>query len=150
MTEGGNIDDIGIVGMDADTGNGLGVLQAHVFPGFAAVDGSINAVTLHDISAELGLSRADIYDVGIGCGDRDCAYRRAGNLSVSNRFPGQSAIRGFPQSAAYGAEIVFHFSLGTACDAYRTAAAVGSDVTPAEVTEYCRIGVLGKGGCCQC
>jgi hypothetical protein len=68
MTKGGNIDDIGIVGMDADTGNGLGVFQADVFPGFAAVNRFIYAVALHDISAELRLPRADIYDVGIGCG----------------------------------------------------------------------------------
>ena len=42
--EGADVDDVGIGGMDEDFADLVGLVQAHVFPGFAAVGGLVDAV----------------------------------------------------------------------------------------------------------
>ena len=65
VAEGGDIDDVGVGRMDADAGDGLGIVEAEVLPFLTAIDGPIDSVTLHDVAAELSFAHADVDDVGV-------------------------------------------------------------------------------------
>jgi hypothetical protein len=60
-----HIHQIWIVGVNADSRDGLRVGPSHVLPCLAGVGRFVNAVALHDIAAQLRLPHADIDDVGI-------------------------------------------------------------------------------------
>src|SRR4051794_12691691 len=85
----------------------MAVRQPGFLPRFAGVGGPINAVSLHDVAAEFRLPHADIHDVGIRFRNRDSPHRRTTELSVSDGLPCGSAICGLPESAVYGAKVVF-------------------------------------------
>ena len=102
-----NVDQVGIGGVHANARDRLRIGEAHVLPGLAGVDGFVHAVALHDVAAQFGFAHADVDHVGIGFGDRHGADRRALQLTVGDRAPGQAAIGGLPQTAAGGAEVVF-------------------------------------------
>ena len=94
--EAGDVDDVGVGGMDANLGNGVGVLEADVGPFLATVHRLVDAVAGHDIAADARLAHADVNDVGVRLGDRDGANRRAGNLAVRDRRPVVAGVSGFP------------------------------------------------------
>ena len=97
--------DAGIARVDDQLADRAGVAQAHVLPGFARVERFVDAVAGGGIAADAAFAGADIDDVGIG--------RRHGQaadggrlLVVEDGLPGGGAIRGFPDAAAGGAEVV--------------------------------------------
>ena len=73
--EGADVDDVGILGVDDDFADLEGELQAHVFPGLAAVGGLVDAVAEGDAVARVGLAGADPDDMAIAGRDGDSADR---------------------------------------------------------------------------
>src|SRR5580658_4304178 len=92
-----------------------------MLPGSACIGGLVDSVALHDVAAKFGFAHPDIDHVGVGFRYRYRAHRRALDLAIGDGPPDQAAVRGLPQSAAGGAEIVFHGAAG---------AASGSDRAP--------------------
>src|SRR5262245_59994130 len=58
-TQGADINDVGVLGMNQNLADLEGLPQAHVFPGFAAVGGFVNAVTIGHGIAWIGLAGSD-------------------------------------------------------------------------------------------
>ena len=106
MSERRDINDVGIGGVHANARDRLCIRQAQVPPGLAAVGGLVDAVALGDAAAELGLAHANVNDVRVGFRYGHRAHRGAGHLPVGDREPGVAAVRGLPEPAAGGPEVV--------------------------------------------
>jgi len=65
VTERRDVNDVGIRGMHANASDGLSIHESHVFPGLAGVDSFVDAIALHDVAAQFGLTHADVDDIGI-------------------------------------------------------------------------------------
>src|SRR5882724_8732907 len=96
--------------MNANSRDSMSVPESYVSPRLACVGRLIHAVALHDVAAQFGLAHADVDNIGVGFAHCNCANRRAFDLTVGNRLPGEAAIVGLPQAAAGGAEVVFEWS----------------------------------------
>jgi hypothetical protein len=144
MAEGGDVDDIGIGGMDADARDSLRVGEANVLPGAAGVGGFIDAIALHDVAAKLGLPHADVDGIGAGSRDRDSPDGRTVELAIGDRAPGGAAVGGLPKAAPRGAEVVFVGARGAAGGGDGSASAGRSDAAPLERAEDG--GFIGSGG----
>src|SRR5690606_36812763 len=114
-------------------------LEPEVLPGAAAVGRLVDAVALHDVPAQLDLAHADVDDVGVRLAHGDGADRRAADLAVGDRAPGQPAVGRLPQPAAGRAEVVLVRPGDAACRGDRATAAVGADVAPSEPGEEVRV-----------
>src|SRR6059036_1518092 len=97
--------DVGIRGMDDDFADLTRVFQADIFPGFAAVVRTVNAVAEGNVAANASFAGADVNDIGIRFGDCDAADG-GGGLLVEKRIPGNAAVRGFPNAAGNRAKII--------------------------------------------
>ena len=135
MAQGGDIDDIGVGGMNADARNGLRVGEAGVFPGAAGVGGLVDAIALHDVAAQFGFAHPDVDRIGIGLGDRDGADGGAMDLAIGDRAPGGAAVGSLPEAAPGGAEVVFIGARRAAGGGDGSASAQGPDTTPLERAE---------------
>src|SRR5262245_9106242 len=85
MAQGSDVGGIGVLRMDSDVADVMGVAQAKVFPGLAAVGGAVDAIAPGDRVAGVGLATADPDDVGIGGSDGDIA-QTLGRLGVEHRL----------------------------------------------------------------
>ncbi len=82
----------------------LGVREAHVFPGAAAVETQVDARPVADVPAADVLARAHPDRVRIVGIDRDAADR-VGVLVVEDRFPGRPRVDRLPDAAAADADV---------------------------------------------
>ena len=144
MAEGGDVDEIGIGGADADARNGLRLGEADILPGAAGVGGLVDAVALHDVAAKLGFAHSDVDGVGVGRGDRDGAHGGAMDLAIGDRAPGGAAVGSLPEAAPGGAEVVFIGARGAAGGSDGSSSARGPDATPLESAEDGSF--IGSGG----
>src|SRR5690606_4534122 len=126
-------------GVDADAGDRAGVLEPEVLPGAAAVGRLVDAVTLHHVPAELDLAHPYVDDVGIRLAHGDGADRRAADLAVGDRAPGQTSVGRLPQPAARRTEVILVRPGDAAGHGDRASAAVGADVPPPESGEQGRV-----------
>ncbi len=150
MSEGGDVDDVGVRGMDADAGHRLGIAKSHVTPGLAAVGRFVDAVPLGDAAAKLCLAASYIDDIGVGLGHRDGADGGARDLAVGHGKPGVSSIGRFPQPSPGGAKVVLVHAAGTARTPERAPPSLGADVSPFERGKPigAELNLLrGEGGC---
>jgi hypothetical protein len=108
------------------------VLQSHVPPGLAAVGGLVDAVALHDVAAQFGLAHPDVDDVRVRLAHLHRAHRRAVQLAVGDGAPRLAAVGGLPKSPAGRAEVVLERPRAAPRHGLRAAAAVGTEVLPAE------------------
>ena len=111
MAHDGGEYDLGVGGIDGDAVDGLGVFEAEVCPGFAAVDGAPHAVADRRALAVVGFAFANVDDVGVGRGDGDGADGLVG-LVIELGFPVVTAIGGFPQSAGGETDVEEHGVFG--------------------------------------
>src|SRR5262249_48228213 len=95
---GGDVNDVGVARVDEDAGQVLGVAQADVLPGGAAVGALVKAVAEADAALRLVLAAAEPDDVGVLRIDDDAA-ERVGAVVVEDRFPGQAAVGRLPEAA---------------------------------------------------
>jgi hypothetical protein len=66
VADGGDVDAVGVAGIDADSGDLASVFKADRRPGGACVGGLIGAMAYLDVVADAGRAGADVDDVGIG------------------------------------------------------------------------------------
>ena len=76
VAQGGHVDDIGVHGVDDDTPDVMGLLESHVEPGLAGVDGLVDAIPPVSRAGIVGFARAQPKDIGIGGGHGDIADRK--------------------------------------------------------------------------
>ena len=141
-TLGGDVDEVGVGGMDADACNGTGFGEAEVFPGAAGVGGFIDAIAVGGGDAADGvLAHADVDDVGVGRGDGDSADGRGFDEAIGDVAPGFAGVVRFVDASASGAEVVREGVVGDSGDGDGAAAAEGSDVAPFHGGEWGDLGV---------
>ena len=138
MTRSGHINDIRIVGVDQDPGDGEGLFQSHMGPGFTSVGGFPYSATRIGRTKDVGFSGANPYDVRVGRRDGQVA-NGGGALVFENRIEGNSLIDTFPDSTGcrgYPNGIVLTFGANS-FHIGATAADVGrTDELPVQVTEF--------------
>ncbi len=100
----GDVDDIGVLGMDEDPGDMVRVAEAHVRPGLAGVDGLPDAVAGARAAGAIGLARSDPDDLGIGRGHGDVADRKL-RLGVEDGLEGRAVVHRLPYAAVPGPDI---------------------------------------------
>ena len=151
MAERGHIDQVRVHRVDADAGDRLGVGEAHMPPGLAAVAAPVHPVALGDAAAQLRLPAADEHDVRVRLGHGDGADGGTGDLPVGHREPGGPGIQGLPEPAAGGAEVVLVLPAGAAGATQGATAARRADVAPLQRPEegLVEVEVLAGGGAGQ-
>ena len=83
-----------------------GVLQADVLPGFAAVGGFVNPVTMGYIQADGGFAHASINYVGVRRSHVQRPDRGRLQKAIGHILPGQARIGGFPDAAGGDRDVV--------------------------------------------
>ena len=73
MAQGGDKSGVRIFGVDDDCADMLGIPQANVLPGFAAINRLVYPVAIRHIAANAGLTRTHVNDVMVRVGYRDRA-----------------------------------------------------------------------------
>src|SRR5260370_4555325 len=98
MSGRGNEESVGIVRVDGDLGNLLGIMHAEMRPGFAAVGGAVHAVADGEVGPVQSLTASNINDVRIGSryGKR---ANRSGWLLIEDRGPSAGEVVGLPYSS---------------------------------------------------
>src|SRR5207244_4737274 len=104
VAQGGDVDGLGILGVDDDLADVLRVAQAHVLPGLAAVGRFVDAVAPGDAIAGVGLAGADPDDVGVRLRHGDAAEADA-RLMVEDGGEGVAGVAGLPQAARGGGDV---------------------------------------------
>ncbi len=141
VAQGGDVDEVGVGGVDADAGDLLGGGEAPVRPGAAGVGRAVDAVAGGDVAADGRLAHAGVDDVGVGAGDGDGAHGAGLEEAVGDRVPGGAAVGGLPHAAAGAAEVEGHGLAADAGDGDGAAAAIRADAAEVEAGE-----LLGEGG----
>ena len=131
MTFDGNEEPFGIIGIDDDVGDLLGVVEADARPGFAAVSRAVQAVADGKIGALQTLAAADVDGVGIGGCDGDGADGARG-LIVEDGIPGVAEVVRSPDAAIDLSHVKDAGLLRDAGDGDGASAAEGADAAPAE------------------
>ncbi len=78
----GHVDPVGISGIDADSGNVPGLIQANVAPGLSRILRFVNTISVRDVISQTGFSSSHIENIRIRRGNRDCAYRSSAKIRV--------------------------------------------------------------------
>src|SRR5262249_6728781 len=102
---GGDVDDVGVARVDQDFADVLGVLEADVLPGLAAVVGAVDAVAVGDAALAVVLPRTDPDDVRVLRVEGDVADR-VGALVVEDRRPAGAGVGRLPDAARGGGDVV--------------------------------------------
>ena len=118
MAQSRNEDNVGVVGVNADAPNVMGVAQTGIVPGLAAVAGLINAVTVRNVQTDGRFAGAGVDHIGVGRGYRQRADGRTGEKTVGDVLPIDAAVNRFPNAAGASAKIKCHGVGGMAshCD----------------------------------
>ena len=104
IAERGDVDDVGIGGMDDDAADVVGLLEAEVRPGGAGVHRLVDAIAPRGALAIVGLAGADVEDRRIGGREGEVADGGIG-LVVEDGLPGIAAVDGLEDSAGGGADV---------------------------------------------
>ena len=136
----------GVVRIDADAADRVGIGEAEVPPALPGIVGAVDAVALEDVGAELHLAHADVDDIRVGRCHRDRADRGAADLPIGHRSPCGPAVGRLEQPTAGRAEVVLERSLGMARHRDRAAAPVRPDRAPLHGRDE-RDVVLGSEDC---
>src|SRR5579862_4089877 len=83
--------DVRIRRIDDDLADGARIAQPNILPGLAAIQGSINSVAVGNVSADAGLSRANVQYVVVGTCHRDAPECRR-SFFVENWRPCRRAV----------------------------------------------------------
>src|ERR1700722_2613680 len=91
--------------MDANGGDLACVAKADKGPGFASVDGFINASADRHVAADFRGAGAGEDDVGVGERNLACAHGGGGEVTVGDVVPGVACVGGFPDASAGGSHV---------------------------------------------
>ena len=101
---GRDVNDVGIARVDQDPADVLGLGEAHVGPGLAAVQALVDAVAEADMASADVLARAHPDGLGIRRVEGDAADR-VRRLGVEDRRPGRAGVFGLPDAAGADRDI---------------------------------------------
>ncbi len=146
VAQGRDIDEIGVLRMDADAANELAVLQTDITPRAAGIGRLVQAIAVGDVEADRRLAGTGIDHVGVRGRDRNRAQRGAGHEAVRDALPEHAAVDGLPDAAGAGAKIEHHLVGGIARDRNDAAATRGADAAPFQRLETRRGGQTGFRG----
>ncbi|MEE8522391.1 MAG: hypothetical protein V3T72_00550, partial [Thermoanaerobaculia bacterium] len=99
-----DVHDVGIARIDADHPDMLGIVQAHPRPGITAVEATVDAIPIADVTAADVLTGADPDRLRPARIDRD-ATDRIGCLILEDRLPGGAGVLRFPHPAATNPDV---------------------------------------------
>ena len=145
MAERADQDRVGILRVDQDGTDVARFAQADVAPVLPAIDRFVDAVAGLDVVARLGVSAAGVKDIGVGCGDCDCADRGVIE-AVVHRLPGGTRVAGLPDATTGGTEVERIRLIGDSGSHGCPAAAERADQAPLQAVELRLIGGLGANG----
>ena len=91
--------------MDQDGTDGIGIIQAHVFPGTSRIRAFIHTVTEADVSAHFCFAHPHINNVWIGSRHLNGADRRTAKNGIADANPGLPGIGRFPNATTDGTGI---------------------------------------------
>ena len=94
-----DVHDVGIGGMDDDAADVVGLLEAQMRPGGAAIHRLVDAIAPGGALAIVGLAGAHVEDGGVGRREREVADGGVG-LIVEDGLPGDAAVDGLEDAAA--------------------------------------------------
>src|SRR6185437_5428044 len=119
---------VGIVGIDDEGADGVGIGQACRMPVVAGVFGAENAITGDDIAADVALARADLDHFRVGGRYRDGpdAVAGAAELVIRDVGPTYAVIHALPDAAVDRAHVEEIRLRGDPCDRDDAAADVGT------------------------
>src|SRR6516162_4950520 len=139
----GDIDEIGVQGMDADAADEPGSTEAQMAPGPAGIRRFVNAVAVGYVEPYLGLPGADIDHVGVRGRHGERTDRGGAEKAVAHATPIDPAIHRFPHASGAGAEIEDAAVFGVTGNGDDAAAPRRPDAAPFEGVELgCRAGGL--------
>src|SRR5256714_6805800 len=141
----GDKEAIGILGIDEDVGDLLGVAQSEVRPVLASIGGLVHAVAGGQIWPLQAFPTADVNYVGIGRRNSDRAHR-TGALVVKNGFPGVASIGGLPDAAIHRSHVKNIRLMRYAEDRHGAAAPKRTDAAPAHLGEKPGVVLLRRAG----
>ena len=121
MTHCGHISDFGLLWIDNDARNLAAILKPDVLPIFAAIGGSINAVTPIGGIAIVRFAGADPNRIGIRWRNGDSANGER-RLLVENRIEGYTVVIRFENAAVSEADVENKWIARIDCDVRNTAA----------------------------
>ena len=147
IAQGGDINDVRILGVNADGGDLAHVAQSDKLPGFARVGRLVHAAPDGHIAANFGRAGAGIHDVRVGLRDLNGAHGSDGDLAIRHIDPGVTGIGSLPDAAAGRTHIEGEGLRGDAGDGGNAAAALGADHAVFQVGPEGGVGgVEGSGG----
>ena len=132
MAQGGDIDQIRVLGMDSDLSDVTSLLESQVRPGLSSVGGAVHSVAVGDVGADGGFSRSGVDHVGIGRGDGQGADGRGVEEAVGDVLPIGAAVFRLPDTARHGAEVEDHGVGGMTGHRHHPSPAKRSRQTPPE------------------
>ena len=147
MPHRGDIDQIGVGGMNADLRNVIGVAQPHILPCLAPIGRFVDAVAIGDITANCRFAGAGIDHIRIRFGDGDGAHCGAGQVTVGDIFPVDAAIGRLPNPAADGTEIEGHALGGVTGHGNHAATTWGTDAAPGQRLQKVLVDLCCGHGC---
>jgi len=106
VAEGADVDDVGVLGVNAGAGDLAGIGETEVGPSAAGVDELVDAIAMGSVAADGLFAHAGVDDIGIGLGDGERADGAGFEEGVGDGGPGGASVGGFPNAAAGRAEIV--------------------------------------------
>ena len=130
-----HVNDFGIGGVDADSGDGLRLPEADVPPRLSAVRRSVDAVALGDGAAELRLAAADVDDVRIGLRHSHGADGRRGDLPIGDGEPAVPGVGGFPEASTCSTKIIFIWPTGTSHRRKGATPTIRTNISPFHIAE---------------
>ena len=131
----GDVDDIGIGGVNADAPDLPAVSEPDVLPARPAVGRLVDAVAVRDVAADRLLARAHVEDVRVRFRYRDRADRARLEVLVGNDLPVRAAVRRLPDAAARRAEVIDQRLMAHAGHRRDASAAVRADASEFEARE---------------
>src|SRR6516162_1921743 len=132
----GDIDEIGVQGMDADAADEPGFTEAQMAPGPAGIRRFVNAVAVGYVEPYLGLPGADIDHVGVRGRHGERTDRGGAEKAVAHATPIDPAIHRLPHASGAGSEIEHAAVLGVTGNGYDAAAPRRPNAPPFEGVEF--------------
>src|SRR5437660_7321263 len=143
MSQGRHKNNIGILRMNDDPANGVGVFQAHNGPVLAGINGLINSVAGDDIAANAGFAGGRVNHVRIRGRHSNTADGGGHVLDlIGHGTPGKSIIGTFPDTSAYATEIVCMRIAGDSTDRKHAASPKWPNGAPAQSMPWTFLVVL--------
>src|SRR5947199_10667834 len=105
MSQGRHKNNIGVLGMNDDPANGVGVFETHQGPVLAGINGLINSVAGDDIAANAVFTGGRVNPVRIRGRHSNTADRAPHVLDlIGHGTPSKYIIGAFPDTSAYATE----------------------------------------------